>query len=368
MAGTATSTRAYPQQSPVAHELKRPRRRFGSIVFVLAIAAGIGYIATEITRDMESVQTGSVWPFLLLALALLIALGFEFVNGFHDTANAVATVIYTHSLEPNVAVVWSGLCNLAGVLASTGTVAFAVVMLLPVELILKVSSGGGHAMVFALLMGAILWNLGTWWFGLPASSTHTMIGSIIGVGLANQLLNWRSGVSGLDWTQALKVLEVLLVSPLVGFACAGLLMWASKRLVRVPSLYQAPKNSDPPPWPIRALLVLILIGTFPTAYALNHDLSAAEVRTFITASQQAGRVLNAHVDPGAALDGAARAEAVQFIRSGKMRPTTMLAVRNLVNGIGMELGPYKTFQAVPAQDQTRLRNDMYVAGEALHMM
>ena len=395
MAGTATITRAYPQQSPqpgpIARKLQRPRSRFGSIVFVLAIAAGIGYIATEISRDMESVQTGSVWPFLLLALALLIALGFEFVNGFHDTANAVATVIYTHSLEPNVAVVWSGLCNLAGVLASTGTVAFAVVMLLPVELILKVSSGGGYPMVFALLLGAILWNLGTWWFGLPASSTHTMIGSIIGVGLANQLLNWRSGVSGLDWTQALKVLEVLLVSPLVGFACAGLLIWASKRLVRVPSLYQAPKNADPPPWPIRALLVLtctgvsfchgsndgqkgmglivlILIGTFPTAYALNHNLSAAEVRTFIAASQEAGRVLNAHVDPGAALDAGARAEAVQFIRSGKMHPATVLAVRNLVNGIGVEVGAYKTFQAIPAQEQTRLRNDMYVAGEALHVM
>src|SRR6185312_15099328 len=137
--------------------------------------------------------------------------------------------------------------------------------------------------------------------------------------------------------------EVLLVSPLVGFACAGLLMWASKRLIRVPSLYQAPKNSDPPPWPIRALLVLtctgvsfchgsndgqkgmglivlILIGTFLTAYALNHNLSAAEVRNVITASQQAGRVLNAHIDPGTALDAGARAEAVQFIRSGKMRP------------------------------------------------
>jgi inorganic phosphate transporter, PiT family len=105
MAGTATITRAYPQQSPIARKLQRPRSRFGWIIFVLAIAAGIGYIATEITRDMESVQTESVWPFLLLALALLIALGFEFVNGFHDTANAVATVIYTHSLEPNVAVV-----------------------------------------------------------------------------------------------------------------------------------------------------------------------------------------------------------------------------------------------------------------------
>src|SRR6185437_1169059 len=163
MAGTATSTRAYPQQSPVAHELKRPRRRFGSIVFVLAIAAGIGYIATEITRDMESVQTGSVWPFLLLALALLIALGFEFVNGFHDTANAVATVIYTHSLAPNVAVLWSGLWNFIGVMVSSGAVAFVIISLLPVELILQVGSHAGFAMVFALLFAAIIWNLGTWW-------------------------------------------------------------------------------------------------------------------------------------------------------------------------------------------------------------
>ena len=120
---------------------------------------------------------------------MLIALGFEFVNGFHDTANAVATVIYTHSLEPNIAVVWSGICNLAGVLLSSGTVAFAVITLLPVELILQVSSGAGFAMVFALLIAAILWNLGTWWLGLPASSSHTMVGSIIGVGIANQLLN-----------------------------------------------------------------------------------------------------------------------------------------------------------------------------------
>ncbi|MGH9588837.1 MAG: inorganic phosphate transporter [Terracidiphilus sp.] len=392
MAGTATITRAYPQQSTLLGRMaQRPRSRFGWVIFALAIVAGVGYIAAEITSDMEGVRAGSVWPFLVLGLALLIALGFEFVNGFHDTANAVATVIYTHSLEPNLAVVWSGLCNLAGVLASTGTVAFAVVMLLPIELILKVSSGGGYAMVFALLIAAILWNLGTWWFGLPCSSTHTMVGSIIGVGLANQLLNWRSGVSGVDWTQALKVLEVLLVSPLIGFACAGLLIWASKRLVRMPSLYQAPKNNDPPPWPIRMLLVLtctgvsfchgsndgqkgmglivlILIGTFPTAYALNHGLSTAEVQAFIAASQQAGRALNAHVDPGTALDEGARAEALQFIRSGKMRPATVLAVRNLVNGTGGELSAYRSFQAVPTQDQTRLRNNMYLAGEALRMM
>src|SRR5208283_6235716 len=120
---------------------------------------------------------------------LFTALAFEFVNGFHDTANAVATVIYTHSMEPHIAVVWSGMWNFIGVLTSSGAVAFGILSLLPVELILQVSSGAGFAMVFALLIAAILWNLGTWYFGLPASSSHTMVGSIIGVGIANQLMS-----------------------------------------------------------------------------------------------------------------------------------------------------------------------------------
>ncbi|HEV2135891.1 MAG TPA: inorganic phosphate transporter [Terracidiphilus sp.] len=392
MAGTATITQALPKQSTfLDRKMQRPRNRFGAMLFVLALVAGLGYIAVEISRDLENAPAHGVWPFMVLGLALLIALGFEFVNGFHDTANAVATVIYTHSLEPNVAVVWSGLCNLAGVLASTGTVAFAVVMLLPVELILKVSSGGGYAMVFALLIAAILWNLGTWWFGLPASSSHTMVGSIIGVGVANQLLNWRSGASGVDWTQALKVLEVLLVSPLIGFVCAGLLIWVSKRLVHARELYEAPKTDDPPPWPIRLLLVLtctgvsfchgsndgqkgmglivlILIGTFPTAYALNHALSPADAQAFVVASQQAGRALDAHVAPASVLDAGARAEAVRYIRSGEMRPETLLAVRDLVNEVGGEVATHRSFQAIPEQDQTQLRNDMYVAGETLQMI
>ena len=156
------------------------------------MAGGLSYIAFHVASDLDTVTVTSIWPYLLLGLALLIALGFEFVNGFHDTANAVATVIYTHSLEPNIAVVWSGMCNLAGVLTSSGTVAFAIITLLPVELILQVSSGAGFAMVFALLIAAIIWNLGTWWFGLPASSSHTMVGSIIGVGIANQLMNVRT--------------------------------------------------------------------------------------------------------------------------------------------------------------------------------
>src|SRR6202161_2315077 len=130
-------------------------------------------------------ETLSVGSGIFLLLALGLALSFEFVNGFHDTANAVATVIYTHSLKPYVAVVWSGMWNLIGVLTSSGAVAFGIVALLPVELVINVVSGAGFAMVFSLLVSAIIWNLGTWYLGLPASSSHTLIGSIVGVGLAN---------------------------------------------------------------------------------------------------------------------------------------------------------------------------------------
>src|ERR1700749_919020 len=134
----------------------------------------------------QTLSTGSIF-FLILALGL--ALSFEFVNGFHDTANAVATVIYTHTLKPWVAVIWSGIWNLLGVLTSTGAVAFGIVALLPVELVINIGSGPGFAMVFALLLSAIIWNLGTWYLGLPASSSHTLVGSIMGVGLANSLLH-----------------------------------------------------------------------------------------------------------------------------------------------------------------------------------
>src|SRR5262249_37685710 len=185
----------------------------------------------------------------------LVALGFEFVNGFHDTANAVATVIYTHSLNPHVAVVWSGICNFTGVLVSTGAVAFSIITLLPVELILQVGRGAGFAMVFALLAAAILWNLGTWYFGLPSSSTHTMVGSIIGVGIANQLLSPKSGTSGVDWDQALNVGKTLLLSPIIGFVVAALLLLVAKAVIPDQRLYSAPSVDAPPPFLIRRLLL-----------------------------------------------------------------------------------------------------------------
>src|SRR5499433_1783230 len=179
-----------------------------AIIFFGVLAAGFLYVVYSVYSDIEATGTPvtTYLPYLLLLVALLIALGFEFVNGFHDTANAVATVIYTHSLPAEFAVMWSGLFNFLGVLTSTGAVAFGIVSLLPVELILQVGSSAGFAMVFALLIAAILWNLGTWFFGLPASSSHTLIGSIIGVGVANQLMAPAgSATSGVDWTQATGV-------------------------------------------------------------------------------------------------------------------------------------------------------------------
>jgi PiT family inorganic phosphate transporter len=364
--------------------------RAGKWIFLLAVFSGIGYIGVHVARDLDHVAVTSIWPYLLLGLALVIALGFEFVNGFHDTANAVATVIYTNSLTPSIAVVWSGVCNLAGVLLSSGTVAFAVITLLPVELILKVSSGAGFAMVFALLIAAILWNLGTWWFGLPASSSHTMVGSIIGVGLASQLMNVHGGTSGLDWAQVIKVLKALLISPLLGFALAGALIVLSKRLIRIPALYEAPKGKEPPPWPIRALMVLtctgvsffhgsndgqkgmglimlILIGTVPTAYALNYTVSPTEVQAFIAASTQAENILDRHIAP-ATPDPDPRLEVTQFVSTRQLQPGTILAVRKLVDAVGREVATYKSFQSVPAQDRSNVRNDMYLASEALRLM
>jgi len=329
-------------------------------------------------------------PYLLLTLALLVALGFEFVNGFHDTANAVATVIYTHSLQPHMAVIWSGFWNFLGVLTSSGAVAFAIVSLLPVELILQVGSKGGFAMVFALLVAAIIWNLGTWYFGLPASSSHTLIGSIIGVGIANQLLSPKTGTSGVDWGQATNIGKSLLLSPLVGFAVAALLLLLSKTLLKDRKLYEAPEGTEPPPFWIRALLVLtctgvsfahgsndgqkgmglimlILVGTVPTAYALNHAVTAKQSQDFIAVSQQTTETLNHYVSPDAVISDP-RDEVTDYIRTRNFTPNTMLALRGLVSDIGNEMALFKELRNVPPDRVRNFRNDMYIVSEALRFM
>ncbi len=363
--------------------------KVGMGVFGVVLVIGFAYAASELLRDLSTIHNAPVMPFVLLGIALMVALGFEFVNGFHDTANAVATVIYTHSLEPHIAVVWSGICNFAGVMVSGGAVAFTIVSLLPVELILQVGSKAGFAMVFALLVAAIIWNLGTWWLGLPASSSHTLIGSVIGVGIANQLLAGRSGTSGVDWGQAANIGKSLLLSPVVGFGVAALLLLAAKALIKDPKLYSAPEGDAPPPFYIRCLLILtctgvsffhgsndgqkgmglimlILIGTVPTAYALNHAVTFQESQDFIAVSQQAAEVLNHYVEPGAVI-GDARDDVTDYIRTRQFNANTMLAMRTLVNDIGNETSLYKELKNVPNDRVRNFRNDLYLVSEALRL-
>ena len=386
----ATAVTPAARQTLLDKKMKKGPGLIGGVIFGAVMLGGLGYCAWNIMHDMGHVTVISAWPYVLLAIALLIALGFEFVNGFHDTANAVATVIYTHTLEPHVAVVWSGIWNLIGVLTSGGAVAYAVITLLPVELILQVSSGAGFSMVFALLIAAILWNLSTWWLGLPASSSHTMVGSIIGVGIANQLMAGNSGTAGVDWDQVIKVFRVLLISPVVGFAAAWLLMMLTKKLVKYPALFKAPEGEEPPPFLIRALLVLtctgvsfghgsndgqkgmglimlILIGTVPTAYALNHAVGPAQIVDFVAVSQQVSGILTNHADQNA-LMGDPRADVTEYIKTKNFTPNTMIALRELVGDISHEVGIYKELKAVPPRDQQNVRNDMYVASAALNMM
>jgi len=364
--------------------------RIGMLVFGVTLIIGLIYAGGHLLSDLSQMHSASVGPYVLLGVALLIALGFEFVNGFHDTANAVATVIYTHSLEPHVAVVWSGMWNFLGVVLSSGAVAFGIVSLLPVELILQVGSRAGFAMVFALLVAAIIWNLGTWYFGLPSSSSHTLIGSIIGVGIANQLMSVRSGTSGVDWGQAANIGKSLVLSPIVGFVVAGGLLLLMRKLIPNKALYEAPKGDQPPPFWIRALLVttctgvsffhgsndgqkgmglimLILIGTVPTAYAVNHAVTYSQSQDFVAVSTQTAGVLDNYISPSAVI-GDPREEVTDYIRTKTFTPNTMLALRSLVNGIGTEISQYKELKGVPQDKVRNFRNDMYVVSEALRLM
>lgn len=206
------------------------------------------------------------WLALSLVLALLFVLGFEFINGFHDTANAVATVIYTKSMPPYFAVFASGVFNFLGVLLGGVGVAYAIVHLLPVELLLDVNNGRGLAMVFSLLAAAITWNLGTWFFGIPASSSHTLIGSILGVGLANALITGTSVADGVNWQKAIDIALSLLASPLAGFLVAGLILlglkgWRPHSPMHVtPELRMEGAGKKRPPFWNRLVLVLSAMG------------------------------------------------------------------------------------------------------------
>jgi PiT family inorganic phosphate transporter len=330
---------------------------------------------------------------ILLCLALLLALSFEFVNGFHDTANAVATVIYTNSLKPTQAVVWSGLWNLIGVLTSSGAVAFGIVALLPVELVINVGSGAGFAMVFSLLLSAIIWNLGTWYLGLPASSSHTLIGSIVGVGLMNSLLSPDSAFGdGVNWAKVGDTVKALFFSPLIGFAAAGALLLLAKALLRNPALFKAPEGKAPPPGWIRALLVftctgvsfahgsndgqkgmglivLILVGIVPAGFALNLQTSAdtlakisASGAAFEQSLQKSG--VNASLQD----DIDANKTLTTYLRKGAIAPETMPALEAVNRRVMAGLADVSDLAGVPGAQRRILRLNIYLVSETLAKM
>jgi len=363
-----------------------------AIIFMGVVGAGVLFVAYSIYSDIDAagVKITAYLPFLLLFVALLIALGFEFVNGFHDTANAVATVIYTRSLPANIAVVWSGMFNLFGVLWSSGAVAFGIISLLPVELILQVGSSAGFAMVFALLIAAIIWNLGTWSFGLPASSSHTLIGSVIGVGITNALLHGRSGTSGVDWTQATSIAKALLLSPLFGFGLAAILLLAVKYLIPSKELFAEPKGDQPPPTWIRGILILtctlvsffhgsndgqkgmglimlILIGTVPTTYALNRAMPVSQIEKFEANSQAASAVINAKAS-GYDVIGDPRPAVTSYVAQHQINEGTYPSLAALVGDIAKQVTQYGSIAKMPTDQIGNTRNDMYLVSEAIRFL
>jgi inorganic phosphate transporter, PiT family len=373
-------------------DLDRGFHPASGIIFLGVIAAALLFVAYSIYADIDATgaRVTNYAPFILLFVALLIALSFEFVNGFHDTANAVATVIYTRSLPAHYAVVWSGCFNLLGVLLSSGAVAFGIVSLLPVELILQVGSSAGFAMVFALLIAAIIWNLGTWYLGLPASSSHTLIGSIIGVGIMNALLRGRDGTSGVDWSKATEIGYALLLSPLFGFILAAILLVALKFVVRNAALFAEPKGDEPPPWWIRGILILtctlvsffhgsndgqkgmglimlILIGTVPTAYALNRALPAHQMEQFQTTSLAASKVIDAKA-AGYNVLGNPRPAVTLYVSEHKLNEGTYPSLAVLVRDISEQVTKYGSIARMPSDAVGNTRNDMYLASEAIRFL
>ena len=342
------------------------------------------------THVFATLEGGTI---VFLVLALLLAFGFEAINGFHDTANAVATVIYTNTLKPWQAVVWSGCWNFIGVAVSTGTVAYGIVALLPVELVIHAGSGAGFAMVFALLLSAVIWNFTTWYLGIPASSSHTLIGSIVGVGLANAALTKHPFGDGVNWGKLQDTFTALIVSPVIGFVVAGLILIILKAVIKNPALFQAPEGDKPPAWWIRGLLVLtctgvsfshgsndgqkgmglimlILIGILPGIYAINPDTSPAAVTQVVATSASVQTMLAAKAPAETTVTEQGAEDGLSdFLKSGaKAVPATFDSLAYENNRIGQIVAQAPSVDKLTDDQRRDLRTKTYLVGESINKL
>ena len=301
--------------------------------------------------------TGSTPTLALLGVCFLLVLAFEFSNGFHDTANAVATVIYTHSLKPVQAVVWSAAWNFLGVMLGGIAVAYALVEILPPEVLSPPNGGTAVGMLVALFVTALGWNVVTWLFGIPNSSSHALIGSLIGIALASSIRNRHVG-QGVQWKAIFEVLEGLLFSPLLGFVLALGLFQLGKRLLHDKNLFEQPEEGRPPVWWMRVLLVatctgvsfahgtndgqksiglimLTIIGLLPATFGMNVDLSRQDLQALVRRMPQAKDLIERYGDDKKVLGADA------------------------AGSIAARLGPLDTIQALPGAERIALRNDAY---------
>ena len=293
----------------------------------------------------------------LMVLCLILVLAFEFSNGFHDTANAVATVIYTNSLKPLAAVVWSGFMNFLGVLLGGIAVAYALVAIIPPDVLSPPNGGPAIGLLAALFVSALAWNVLTWAFGIPNSSSHALIGALVGIAVENSLVRGRGLDNGIDWPQIWNVLLSLLVSPLLGFAFSWLLFQLIKRLLHDKPLFEPPEGAKPPVGWMRGLLILTctgvsfahgtndgqksiglimltIIGLAPASFALNRDIAPDDLKRLSQASGQMTDMIRSYGDDQKSLG----IEAVQKL--------------------GQTFGQAKTAADIPARERAATRNDI----------
>jgi PiT family inorganic phosphate transporter len=325
----------------------------------------------------------------VLGFCFLLVLVFEFSNGFHDTANAVATVIYTHSLKPVYAVLLSGSLNFLGVLLGGVAVAYTLVELLPPDVLTPPNGNPAIGMLLALFLSALIWNVATWWLGIPSSSSHATIGSLLGVGIASALLNGRGLGNGVPWEQAWKVLAGLLVSPILGFILAWVLFQIVKRLITDRHLFEPTTAEKPPFWWVRALLIctcslvsffhgsndgqksiglimLTIIGLLPGSFALNTQghTTAAELRQVAGAAIPLIRTYGDDEKPSALT----AAERLGQLTQGKSALSDIPPVsRSMVRGDAYRLGSelrlvLQSRQATPQEKQTAGRAQTTLRG------
>jgi PiT family inorganic phosphate transporter len=331
---------------------------------------------------LSSVVPGSLVALTILSACFVLVLIFEFSNGFHDTANAVATVIYTNSLKPTYAVIWSGLMNFLGVLIGGIAVAYALVELIPPDVLTPPDGSIAAGMLVALFTAALAWNVGTWWLGIPNSSSHALIGSLIGIALETALTRGRGMKDGVEWHQIWSVLGSLLVSPLLGFVLALVLFKILSMIVRDKHLYEPPEGDKPPVWWMRYLLILTctgisfahgtndgqksiglimltIIGLMPASYALKMDISGEQIAKIAAEMPEAANFIGRYGDDQKQ-QGVESARALgdrfgHLKAVGDIPPGERPSVRDDLNHVVAELKTAAEAKGVPDGDVKRIK-------------